>query len=66
MFLVDAQLREIRYKFETVDSDHERAILEQLAEGYVRANEIQIEAPVIEVGLAKTGCPQFAAAAFKA
>ncbi|MFH2009736.1 MAG: hypothetical protein ABI333_24290 [bacterium] len=29
-------------------------------------NETQIDASVIETWLAKTGCPQFAAAAFKA
>jgi hypothetical protein len=29
-------------------------------------NETQVEAPVVEVWLARTGCPQFAAMAFKA
>jgi len=43
-----------------------RAELMQCMTGKGYGNEIQIEATVVEVWVAKTGCPQFAAAAFKA
>jgi len=43
-----------------------RQELMQCMTGKGYGNETQIEAPVVEVWLAKTGCPQFAAAAFKA
>jgi hypothetical protein len=43
-----------------------RTELLQCLTGKGYGNEVQLEASVVEVWLAKTGCPQFASASFKA